>query len=315
MVTRELPPEARFFEPPRPSAGQEVVAITLGPLSIAMSGLDAQLSNALFDRFKPYSSNTAPQTGSDSDADSGGLSIELGLEDADYFIEPPPRLDFNKVLLDYDPKRDRVRFAGYRVAGWFETKGGRGVVLLARGNYEPADRALENYIRAAVAWQAASRGGALVHAASAVLDGKGFLFYGESGAGKSTLAACNRRARIVSDDLSLILPGDDGKLELVGSPFRGTYTEGKPVVGQFPLAAGFRIVKAEQAAVREVPRVRALAELVGNLPFVAEAFHHRPDLFSAIQNSLASIPLAHLDFSKDDTYWDAIATAGLVPLR
>ena len=67
---------------------------------------------------------------------------------------------------------------------------------------------------------------------------------------------------------------------------------------------------APAAAVREVPRVRALAELVGNLPFVAEAFHHRPDLFSAIQRSLAPVPLAHLEFAKDETYWDAIVAAG-----
>ena len=60
--------------------------------------------------------------------------------------------------------------------------------------------------RAAVAWQAACRGGALVHGASAVRRDRAYLFYGESGAGKSTLSACNRRATVVSDDLSLVLP-------------------------------------------------------------------------------------------------------------
>ena len=139
----------------------------------------------------------------------------------------------------------------------------------------------------------------------------GYLFYGESGAGKSTLSACNRRADVVSDDLSLVLPDADGRPELVGSPFRGTYTGGAPVVGRFPLVAGFRIVQAPQAEVRRVDRVRALGELVGNLPFVAEAFADRPDLFEHLERSLANVPLAHLHFCKDESYWDAIRDAAL----
>jgi hypothetical protein len=184
-------------------------------------------------------------------------------------------------------------------------------VLLARGEREPPERALENLVRAAVAWQAASRGGALVHAASAVWKDRGYLFYGESGAGKSTLSACNRRARVVSDDLSLLLPGPGGGLELIGSPFRGTYGGGPPVVGRFPLAAGFRLVQADRAAVKPVARARALGELVGNLPFVAEAFAARPDLFDGVASAFAAVPLAHLHFRKDDSYWDAIESAQL----
>jgi hypothetical protein len=50
---------------------------------------------------------------------------------------------------------------------------------------------------------------------------------------------------------------------------------------------------------------------VGNLPFVAEAFAERPDLFASVQQTFATLPLAHLHFRKDDSYWDAIAAAGL----
>src|SRR5206468_8735402 len=96
----------------------------------------------------------------------------------------------------------RIRYFGYRLAGCFEISGGRGAIALARGMYEPDLRAIENFVRAAVAWRAVSLGGALVHSAGAVWKGKGYLFYGPSGAGKSTLSACNTRASIVSDDLS-----------------------------------------------------------------------------------------------------------------
>ena len=145
-----------------------------------------------------------------------GLDVEVCEVERDYYIEPPEVAEFNPVHLVCDGQR--VRFVGYRMAGVFETVGGIGRVLLARGEYEPADRAMENYIRAAVAWRAAERGGALVHAASAAWEGRGYLFYGESGAGKSTLSECNKRATVLSDDLSLVLPGEDGRSPLANVP-------------------------------------------------------------------------------------------------
>jgi hypothetical protein len=116
---------------------------------------------------------------------------------------------------------------------------------------------------------------------------------------------------VVSDDLSLVLPRPGGGLDLVGSPFRGTYEGGAAVVGRFPLVAAFRIVKAEAAAIHTARRVVALGQLVGNLTFVAEAFGTRPDLFASVEAAFASVPILHLHFRKDDSYWDAIDEAGL----
>jgi hypothetical protein len=290
-----------FFRAPRSRQGERRVTLGLGDLYLVISGLGEDLADRLRRRFRPFTDEATEG--------SEGLHIELAVEPTDYFIDPPPEPAPNRVLLASDG--ERVRYLGYRLAGWFDTSGGEGQILLAGGDVEPPERALENYVRAAVAWQAASRGGALVHAASAVRDGRAYLFYGESGAGKSTLAACNRRGRVISDDLTLVLPGPGGDLEIVGSPFRGTYEEGEPLLGRFPLAAGFRIVKDVEASVRAVSRLRALAELVGSLPFVAEAFARRPDLFEQVERSFAACPLAHLHFRKDDSFWDAIEQAGL----
>jgi hypothetical protein len=295
------PPKMEFFAAQRASPGSEFLTLRLGPLEIELGGLDEGLASLLANRYGPYAAREASGA-------ADALRVRLAREDADWFMTPLDRPELVQVRLACDG--DRLRFLSYRVAGWFDAHGGRGELLLARGGpYEPVERALENYIRAAVAWQASSRGGALVHAASAVWNERGYLFYGESGAGKSTLSACNRRGRVVSDDLSLLLPGADGGLDLVGSPFRGTYTGGPPVLGRFPLAAGFRLIQAPAAAVQPVARARGFAELVGNLPFVAELFPTRPDLFERVQRAFAGVPLAHLLFRKDDSYWDAIAAA------
>jgi len=295
------PPPQEFFDTPRPPAGEHHTGVALGPLQIEISGLDASQAAILTRRYGPYAIDSAVVP--------DALRFELGVEDRDYFFEPVKRTEFTRVFLEADGPR--IRYLSYRLAGWFDLATGRGQALLAGGEWEPFERAIENLVRVAVAWMAAERGGMLVHAASAVWKEQGYLFYGESGAGKSTLSACNRRARIVSDDLSLLLPGDNGQLELIGSPFRGTYEEGPPVQGRFPLRAGFRLVQAAVANVKPVNRARALSELVGNLPFLAEAFGSRPDLFAAVDQAFADIPLSHLHFAKDESYWDAIEAAGL----
>jgi len=302
MKRPESPPPMEFFDRPLSPLGERELHIALGGVRLLLSGLDSALENKILERYGPFCGRFEEREGT--------LQVQLLDDPREYYIDPPERAELNPVFLTCDGTR--VRYLGYRVAGWFDTLRGKGRLLLSRGNYEPAYRAVENYIRSAVAWQAASLGGAFVHAASAVLNGRGYLFYGESGAGKSTLAECNRRAAIVSDDLSLLLPGADGLLQLVGSPFRGTYEEGEPVTGQYPLVAGFRIIKNESAVVRTIPRIQALAELVGNLTFVADFFGVRPDLFAKVERTFQDIPLAHLHFRKDESYWDAIEQAGLL---
>jgi hypothetical protein len=289
-----------FFETERPPAGDRRFPIALGPLRIELEGLDALLLSAVEERWGPW---RAPE------GERGAkLHVRVGREARDYFIAPPKTTETQPVLLECDG--DRVRLVSYRAAGWFDTEDGEGRLLLSHGEFESRVLAMENYVRAAVGWQSLSRGGALVHSSSAVLDGRGYLFYGESGAGKSTLVAVNRRGRVLSDELSLVMPDDTGVLHVVGTPFR-TDIGVEPVVGVFPLVAGFRLVKADVAEVHAVPRSVAMGELVGSLPFVAEFFSQRPDLFERLERSFADLPLARLSFRKDDSYWDAIADAGL----
>ena len=301
---RGAPPGMELFATPRTPAGSGILPLALDRLGFVLRGLGPDLERALRARFGPYVDDRRA-------GDDAALSVETTRDPVPYFIEPPPpgSSEFNPIWIACDGTR--VRYCGYALAGWFDTASRRGQMVLGAGTYEPEPRAVENYVRCAVAWCAAERGGALVHGASAVRGGKGYLFFGESGAGKSTLSEVNRRAAVVSDDLSLLLPREDGGLDLVGSPFRGTYEGGEPVVGRFPLAAGFRIVKAAAAAVRTAPRPVAFGQLVGNLTFVAEAFPDRPDLFQRVERAFAQIPLHHLEFRKDDSYWDAIDAAGL----
>lgn len=301
-VRRGTPLPDAYFATPRKEAGDLSFGLSLDALRVVLSGLPADLERDLRNRFRPYADDgTGPE--------EAALRLRVATDDRDYYIAPPAEAEFNPVWIAAEATA--VRYLGYRIAARFDTKTGEGETLLSRGDYEPAERAIENLLRCAVAWCAAERGGALVHGASAVRNGRAYLFFGESGAGKSTLSASTSRATVVSDDLSLVLPRPGGGLDLVGSPFRGTYEGGDPVVGRYPLAAAFRIVKAPAAAVSAAPRAVVFGQLVGNLTFVAEAFGERPDLFASVEAAFERVPLAWLDFTKDDTYWDAIEAAGL----
>jgi hypothetical protein len=301
MVHRPThPPAPEYFDAERPAFGTRTVTVRLEPLDIELRGLDDALADMLYERYSPFAV--------DGPGKPNALKVEVRQEAQEHFMPPADEMEFVQMRIACDGTR--VRYMSYQVAGWFDIRGGEGLLLLTTGEWEPRQRSFENYVRAAVAWQAAGRGGALVHAASAVHDGKGYLFYGESGAGKSTLSECNRRGQVLSDDLSLVLRADDGTLDVVGTPFRGTYEGGPVIQGRFPLAAGFRLIQSPTAEVKKVDRLRAYSELIGNLPFVAEAFSDRTDIFADTMAGFAQLPLAHLHFRKDDSYWDAIHDAG-----
>src|SRR5207245_7050772 len=114
------------------------------------------------------------------------------------------------------------RSVTYRLASWFDIGRRRGQIALGRGDLDPAGRALENFLRSAVAWIALDQGGFLLHGAGVVRSDRCFLFYGPSGAGKSTLAAVSTEGQVISDDLTLVLRRRDA-LVAAGGPFRGTY--------------------------------------------------------------------------------------------
>ena len=296
MPRPSSPPDAEFLRRDRRSPGDRTVRLELGGLALELSGLDDDLQARLLNRYSVYARAGL--------AESPSMRLSVFADETDYFITPPAVPEPNPVLLALDG--DALHYLGYRMAARLEFSARRGVAVLARGTYEPPERAFENLVRVNVAWLAALRGGALVHAASAVHDDRGWFFYGQTGSGKSLMAEKARRGRFVSDDLSLFLPAPDGSLRLIGSPFRGTYAGGAPVVGDFPVAAGFRLLHGDEARVVDVPRPLAFSGLIANLPFVAEFFNVRADLYRDVVEAFQATPLAHLFFRPDDSFWDAV---------
>ena len=307
------PPSAGFFEqePDRP-LGNHAASIALGSLRVGISGMDAAWQKDFLGRYAPYA-EAGPTKGP-------GIVLHASRSDQTHFITPPPpgTTVINPVFVAVDPEQDDplhglVRVSTFDVAASFTTRGGSGRLLLSTDEFEPRERAVENVVRVATAWMAVMSGGLLMHSASIVRDGQAYLFFGQSGSGKSTLSAMSREGQVVSDDLTLMLPGKTGHPDVVGAPFRGTYTGADPVTGRYPVKAAFRLEKAaddEETSVRPARLAIARAEAIANLPFLVDQVHVRPGLLAVAEEVFNAFPVSILRFRKDDAaFWQAVDAA------
>jgi hypothetical protein len=198
--------------------------------------------------------------------------------------------------------------ATYRTSlGWCRVEpDGNATVTLAPGRGATRGLALQNFVRAAVAFLLPSRGGAAIHAAGIVLDGRGFVLPGASGAGKSTAAALaeSRGALVASDDLVLV-DGAGGRAELLGSPFRSSHPTACPR-GRWPLAGILLPEKGPEARLDPAPRWAVKARLLSNMTFVADLVGEDPRVGAVVERLAGEVPSAVLTFARDPSFVDLL---------
>src|SRR5213078_1400050 len=115
----------------------------------------------------------------------------------------------------------------------------------------------------------ANQGGMLVHAASAVRNGRAFLFAGVSGAGKTTISRlAPPDATLLTDEISYLRREGDG-YTAYGTPFAGELAKvGENV--KAPLAAVFLLAQGPANRIDEMPRREATRALLRNVLFFAK---------------------------------------------
>jgi hypothetical protein len=292
------PPSRAELAQLAPFAWRETVRLDLSGLTIELKDLPPDLAARVRSRYHPFAVSGSGET-------AAALRVQVVDAARDQFL--PPRGADRSYRMAATPEDGGLRMVAHGFAGWFALPGGDGVLALCAGSFDPRERALENYLRAGIAWLALDRGGFLLHSASIVRDdGRAYLFFGASGAGKSTLAAMNDEGRVVSDDLTLVLPDSLGRLEVVGAPFRGTYTQGDPVVGRYALHSAYRLRQDARTFVEPTAAAVVLAELLANLTFVVDQVGHVPGLAERLQTRLLSFPTYDLHLRKQPGFWRAI---------
>jgi hypothetical protein len=151
----------------------------------------------------------------------------------------------------------------------------------------------------------ARQGGFLLHAASAVRDGRAFLFSGVSGAGKTTISRlAPPDATLLTDEISYIRPDGNG-YRAFGTPFAGELaTLGENVSA--PLSTLFFLEKGNKNRVENVSKDQAMRSLLRNILFFAEDSELVDLVFQSACNFVERVCIRRLVFVPDRRVWETI---------
>jgi hypothetical protein len=165
--------------------------------------------------------------------------------------------------------------------------------------------AIDSVLRILHTLMLAPQGGFLLHASSAVRNGKAFLFSGVSEAGKTTMARlAPPDATLLTDEASYIRKVDD-KYYAYGTPFAGELGEpGKNISA--PIAALYLLKKGSENRVDALDSGEAVRRLLRNILF----FAHQPELvrqvFDAAVAFASCVPVYELTVLPDRSVWELI---------
>jgi hypothetical protein len=217
-------------------------------------------------------------------------------------------LDFELTDLGTDSEDDvRVRREGRQ---WLINRGdfhaewnpdsGRGWVKQTPNPYS-----LDSVLRILHSLILAARGGFLLHAASAVCDGRAYLFSGVSGAGKTTMTRlAPSDIRLLTDEISYVRPSVSG-YSAYGTPFAGELAKaGENCTA--PLAALFFLEKGSSNCIDEIPPAEAVRRLMRNTLFFADDRELVEKLLATACDFVAGVPIRRLTFYPDSRVWDTV---------
>ena len=151
----------------------------------------------------------------------------------------------------------------------------------------------------------AREGGFLLHAASAIRNGKAFLFAGVSGAGKTTISRlAPPDATLLTDEISYIRKQGDHYVAF-GTPFTGELAKlGKNVSA--PIATLYLLAQGSRNQIEAVSAGEATRSLLANVLFFAEDPELVRMIFHSTFEFVNRVPVSRLTFVPDSKVWELI---------
>ncbi len=151
----------------------------------------------------------------------------------------------------------------------------------------------------------AERGGFLVHSASAVRNGRAFLFAGVSGAGKTTISRmAPPDVTLLTDEISYVRRVGD-RYEACGTPFAGDLGRAGENISA-PLAGLYLLVQGRQNTASRIGGADAARRLLRHILFFADDASRVEQLFRSVCDFVARVPVYELTFRPDERAWDMI---------
>jgi hypothetical protein len=165
--------------------------------------------------------------------------------------------------------------------------------------------AIDSVLRIVHTLMLAPQGGFLLHASSAVRNGKAFLFSGVSEAGKTTMARlAPPDVALLTDEASYVRKVD-GRYFAYGTPFAGELAQpGKNISA--PIAALYLLKKAPENRIQAIAPAEATQRLLRNILFFAKHSEMVRQVFDAACAFVAAVPVYELAFFPDQRVWELI---------
>jgi hypothetical protein len=165
---------------------------------------------------------------------------------------------------------------------------------------------LDSVLRIVHSLVLARRGEFLVHAASAILNGRAFLFAGVSGAGKTTISRlAPAHATLLTDEISYVRKSATG-YAAHGTPFAGELAR----LGAHcsaPLSALYLLRQGPENRIDEIDPALATQALLRNILFFARNAELVQSIFEGACEFVHRVPVRQLTFRKDASVWELLA--------
>jgi hypothetical protein len=151
----------------------------------------------------------------------------------------------------------------------------------------------------------AREAGFLLHSASAIRNGKAFLFAGVSEAGKTTISRlAPPDVTLLTDEISYVRSQGAGYVAY-GTPFTGELAKlGENVSA--PVAALYLLAKGRENRIDPIPPAEATRSLLANLLFFAEDEELVQAVFRSAFEFVSRVPVSRLTFVPDSRVWELI---------
>lgn len=151
----------------------------------------------------------------------------------------------------------------------------------------------------------AREAGFLLHSASAIRNGKAFLFAGVSEAGKTTISRlAPPDVTLLTDEISYVRSQGAGYVAY-GTPFTGELAKlGENVSA--PVAALYLLAKGRENRIDPLPPAEATRSLLANLLFFAEDQELVQAVFRSAFEFVSRVPVSRLTFVPDSRVWELI---------
>ncbi len=264
------------------AAPRKVACVEIGGIPIGLSTCDEGFLDLLRQRYHGFLSSSHPE-----------FELEFDLTGTGPVSDDDVRVRRNKDDDEWIIERGDFR------ARW-DPRTGRGSV---RQNANPYS--LDSVLRILHSLILAERGGFLLHAASAICDGRAYLFSGVSGAGKTTMTRlAPADITLLTDEISYLRPNARGYAAF-GTPFAGELAK----AGEnrtAPVSTLFFLEKGRENRVDELSSAEALRRLMRNILFFAEDQSLVEKLLATACDFVARVPFRRLTFYPDARVWDQV---------